>query len=182
MLTDYNEYLEGVKIWYNGTTLNWRNVSEEEVIVNPDSGCLNGSLTNVDNSGSSSYILTGLMPYMQYDIFLMPFYKMLLGKPSNTMTSFTEEEGKLCYLLYEMSFSVVVFMFSVCFSAICTSPKRDGGRNKRNVGVDTVGATTCEYVERRTHRLFGKFRFNFKLVNCLLYTNFYARVVNVSGE
>ncbi|KOB78705.1 Roundabout, isoform B, partial [Operophtera brumata] len=94
VLTDYNEYLEGVKIWYNGTTLNWRNVTDEELILNsaPDSACSNGSLTNVDNSGSSIYILTGLMAYTQYDIFLMPYYKMLLGKPSNMMTSYTEEE------------------------------------------------------------------------------------------
>lgn len=106
MLTDYNEYLEGVKIWYNGTTLNWRNVTYEEVTMNSglDSACSNGSLTNVDNSGSSSYVLTGLVAYMQYDIFLMPFYKNLLGKPSNMMTGYTDEEGKL--LLYEMRFFV----------------------------------------------------------------------------
>lgn len=101
MLTDYNEYLEGVKIWYNGTTLNWRNVTEEDVMIPQFDGilCSNGSLTNVDNSGSSSYILTGLMPYMQYDVFVMPFYKILLGKPSNMMTGYTEEEGKQCYIL-----------------------------------------------------------------------------------
>lgn len=95
MLTDYNEYLEGVKIWYNGTTLNWRNVTDEELILKStsDSACSNGSLTNVDNSGSSIYILTGLMAFTQYDIFLMPYYKMLLGKPSNMMTGYTEEEG-----------------------------------------------------------------------------------------
>lgn len=98
MLTDYNEYLEGVKIWYNGTSLNWRNATEEEItILNPTHAdavlCSNGSLMNVDNSGSSSYILSGLMPYTQYDIFLMPFYKMLLGKPSNLMTGYTDEDG-----------------------------------------------------------------------------------------
>lgn len=95
VLTDYNEYLEGVKIWYNGTTLNWRNITEEDLTQqNSHSNtilCLNGSLTNVDNSGSSSYILSGLMTYTQYDIFLMPFYKTLLGKPSNMMSGFTDE-------------------------------------------------------------------------------------------
>ncbi|KAM3966923.1 netrin receptor DCC [Aphomia sociella] len=97
VLTDYNEYLEGVKIWYNGTTLNWKNVTSEEVSIlnSSHSGavlCSNGSLTNVDNSGSSSYILSGLMAYTQYDIFLMPFYKLLLGKPSNLMTGYTDED------------------------------------------------------------------------------------------
>lgn len=71
-------------------------------------------------------------------------------------------------------------MFSVCFSTICAAPERDGGRNKRNVGVDTMGAATCEHVERRTYRLFGKFSFHFELVNCLLFVNFYVyEVVNV---
>ncbi|KAG6441228.1 neogenin [Manduca sexta] len=97
VLTDYNEYLEGVKIWYNGTTLNWRNATDEDTtIINSSHSdsilCSNGSLMNVDNSGSSSYILTGLMAYTQYDIFLMPFYKMLLGKPSNMMLGYTEED------------------------------------------------------------------------------------------
>lgn len=96
MLTDYNEYLEGVKIWYNGTSLNWRNSSEEITILDSSQveSCSNGSLTNVDNSGSSSYVLSGLLPYTQYDIFLMPYYKMLLGKPSNSMIGYTDEDGK----------------------------------------------------------------------------------------
>lgn len=102
--TDYNEYLEGVKIWYNGTSLNWRNASDEITILNASHSeamlCSNGSLTDVDNSGSSSYILSGLMAYTQYDVFLMPFYKMLLGKPSNLMTGYTDEDGKIIiYLL-----------------------------------------------------------------------------------
>ncbi|CAH0723670.1 unnamed protein product, partial [Brenthis ino] len=94
VLTDYNEYLEGVKIWYNGTSLNWRNSSEEITILNSSQveSCSNGSLTNVDNSGSSSYVLSGLLAYTQYDIFLMPYYKMLLGKPSNSMVGYTDED------------------------------------------------------------------------------------------
>lgn len=113
MLTDYNEYLEGVKIWYNGTTLNWRNITNEEVAIlsSSHSGailCSNGSLTNVDNSGSSSYILSGLMAYTQYDIFVMPFYKMLLGKPSNLMSGYTHEDGEnhLCFYKYIYFFGI----------------------------------------------------------------------------
>ncbi|VVD00378.1 unnamed protein product [Leptidea sinapis] len=94
VLTDYNEYLEGVKIWYNGTSLNWRNSSEDFIILNSSQvdRCSNGSLTNVDNSGSSSYTLSGLKPFTEYDVFLMPFYKMLLGKPSNSMAGYTDED------------------------------------------------------------------------------------------
>lgn len=54
----------------------------------------NFTMTTVHNSGSSSHLLTGLMPYAQYNIFLMPFYKLLLGKPSNMKSGFTEEDGK----------------------------------------------------------------------------------------
>lgn len=118
-MTDYNEYLEGVKIWYNGTILNWRNATDEEITLlnpaHPDVLCSNGSLMNVDNSGSSSYILTGLMAYTQYDIFLMPFYKMLLGKPSNLMTGFTDEEGKELQSL----FSVFVYLMDVVAYFMC---------------------------------------------------------------
>ncbi|KAJ2938981.1 hypothetical protein O0L34_g18958 [Tuta absoluta] len=96
VLTDYNEYLEGVKIWYNGTSLNWRNATEDITVLSSTHTegvlCSNGSLTDVDNSGSSSYILSGLMAYTQYDIFVMPFYKMLLGKPSNLLAGFTDED------------------------------------------------------------------------------------------
>lgn len=96
MVTDYNEYLEGVKIWYNGTYKNWLNATEElqNSSMSMTTLCSNGSLTNVDNSGSSSFVLSELMPYTQYDVFLMPFYKTLLGKPSNLISSTTSEEGK----------------------------------------------------------------------------------------
>lgn len=99
-MTDYNEYLEGVKIWYNGTSLNHlieihntmpSNASVDNAI---QSKLGNFSITTVHNSGSSSHVLTGLMAYSQYDIFIMPFYKLLLGKPSNLKSGFTEEDGK----------------------------------------------------------------------------------------
>lgn len=133
MLTDYNEYLEGVKIWYNGTSLNWRNSSEEITILDSSQveSCSNGSLTNVDNSGSSSYVLSGLLPYTQYDIFLMPYYKMLLGKPSNSMIGYTDEDGEffnnfiIVYSLYIHN----ILLVSNNFSATCSTPKRDSGCN-----------------------------------------------------
>lgn len=103
-MTDYNEYLEGVKIWFNGTALNKKylievengehlNKSFKESLVEFNK-YTNFSTTTVHNSGSSSHILTGLLPYAQYDVFLMPFYKLLLGKPSNLKTGFTDEDSK----------------------------------------------------------------------------------------
>lgn len=102
VLTDYNEYLEGVKIWFNGTSLNKQyvlvenyehfNVSYKESLVEFKK-FENFSMTTVHNSGSSSHVLTGLLPYAQYNVFLMPFYKLLLGKPSNMRSGFTDEYG-----------------------------------------------------------------------------------------
>ncbi|XP_026731821.1 neogenin-like isoform X3 [Trichoplusia ni] len=101
VLTDYNEYLEGVKIWFNGTSLNRQYVIEEDYrhsnISYKESLAdfrkyENFSMTTVHNSGSSSHVLTGLLPHAQYDVFLMPFYKLLLGKPSNMKSGVTEED------------------------------------------------------------------------------------------
>ncbi|CAB3235805.1 unnamed protein product [Arctia plantaginis] len=101
VLTDYNEYLEGVKIWFNGTSLNKQyvfvedyehfNVSYKESLLEFKK-FENFSMTTVHNSGSSSHVLTGLLPYAQYNVFLMPFYKLLLGKPSNMRSGVTEED------------------------------------------------------------------------------------------
>ncbi|KAI5644534.1 immunoglobulin i-set domain-containing protein [Phthorimaea operculella] len=101
VMTDYNEYLEGVKIWFNGTSINKPHAFEAQnaPTTNGSIDSLaelvkheNFTMTTVHNSGSSSHVLTGLMPYAQYDIFLMPFYKLLLGKPSNMKSGFTEED------------------------------------------------------------------------------------------
>lgn len=101
VLTDYNEYLEGVKIWFNGTSINRPALDIHKVQQSNVSFSIkdfrkyeNFTMTTVHNSGSSSHVLTGLLPYAQYDVFLMPFYKLLLGKPSNLKTGFTEEDGK----------------------------------------------------------------------------------------
>ncbi|RVE53566.1 hypothetical protein evm_001707 [Chilo suppressalis] len=102
VLTDYNEYLEGVKIWFNGTSLNRKFAMETQISQVSNTTLIdslvefskfeNFSMTTVHNSGSSSHVLTGLMPYAQYDVFLMPFYKLLLGKPSNLKAGFTDED------------------------------------------------------------------------------------------
>ncbi|XP_050665497.1 neogenin-like [Leptidea sinapis] len=100
VMTDYNEYLEGVKIWFNGTSLNKEHAFEyysQQSNISLDAFVEltrheNFTMTTIHNSGSSSHILTGLIPYAKYNIFLMPFYKLLLGKPSNIKSGFTEED------------------------------------------------------------------------------------------
>ncbi|XP_045767357.1 netrin receptor DCC-like isoform X1 [Maniola jurtina] len=101
VLTDYNEYLEGVKIWFNGTSLNRQHAVDFQNVHQTNNSLEsfieltkydNFTMTTVHNSGSSSHLLTGLMPYAKYNIFLMPFYKLLLGKPSNMKSGLTEED------------------------------------------------------------------------------------------
>ncbi|CAK1579452.1 unnamed protein product [Parnassius mnemosyne] len=100
VMTDYNEYLEGVKILFNGSSFNRKfalEVQNTQLNTTVDSLAElskfdNFSMTTVHNSGSSSHILTGLLPYAQYNVFLMPFYKLLLGKPSNMKSGHTEED------------------------------------------------------------------------------------------
>lgn len=53
-------------------------------------------MTTVLNGGSaSSCTLTGLMKYTKYEIFLIPFYKTVEGKPSNMIEIQTMEDGML---------------------------------------------------------------------------------------
>lgn len=113
VLTDYNEYLEGVKIWFNGTSLNRHHAIDFQNIHQTNDSLEsfieltkydNFTMTTVHNSGSSSHLLTGLMPYAKYNIFLMPFYKLLLGKPSNMRSGLTDEDSK--YLIRNHFFSI----------------------------------------------------------------------------
>lgn len=107
-MTDYNEYLEGVKIWFNGSSVNEKYIIDLEYNQHSNQSLKdnltelrkyeNFTMTTVHNSGSSSHVLTGLLPYAQYDVFLMPFYKLLLGKPSNLRSGFTEEDGEFIFL------------------------------------------------------------------------------------
>lgn len=131
--------MEGVKIWFNGTSLNWRNATDDEITllnpVHPDVLCSNGSLMNIDNSGSSSYVLTGLMAYTQYDIFLMPFYKMLLGKPSNLMTGYTDEDGK--------DFLFVLFVYWMWLHTLCVGDILVPSAPPQSVTAGVINATSA---------------------------------------
>lgn len=51
-------------------------------------------LTILNGGGASSCTLTGLQPYTLYELFIVPFYKSVEGKPSNSHIARTLEEGK----------------------------------------------------------------------------------------
>lgn len=112
-----------MKIWFNGTAVNKPHLLElhNTQYSNTSIDSLaelskheNFTMTTVHNSGSSSHILTGLIPYAQYDVFLMPFYKLLLGKPSNMKTGLTEEDGNAHFVYcYDLNIRRKLFNFQL---------------------------------------------------------------------
>lgn len=108
LLIDYDEYLEGIYIRYKQLpaeqeVLKQRHVSpsknqdEEEPQLKIQDKKQNNteefSVVSVKNGGSTSYLLQDLRPNTKYDIFLVPYYKMLQGKPSNARSGKTLEDG-----------------------------------------------------------------------------------------
>lgn len=51
-------------------------------------------LTILNGGGASSCTLTGLLQYTLYEFFIVPFYKSVEGKPSNSRLARTLEDGK----------------------------------------------------------------------------------------
>ena len=48
--------------------------------------------TVMNSAGAASHIITGLRKYTEYEVFLMPFYKMMEGQPSNSLHIQTLED------------------------------------------------------------------------------------------
>lgn len=51
-------------------------------------------LTILNGGGASSCTLTGLVQYTLYEFFIVPFYKSVEGKPSNSRLARTLEDGE----------------------------------------------------------------------------------------
>lgn len=54
------------------------------------------------NSGTTTYEVNGLLKFTQYEFFLVPFYKTIEGKPSNSRIVRTLEAGK-----HSISFNLI---------------------------------------------------------------------------
>jgi len=52
-------------------------------------------LTILNGGGASSCTITGLVQYTLYEFFIVPFYKSVEGKPSNSRIARTLEDGEL---------------------------------------------------------------------------------------
>lgn len=51
-------------------------------------------LTVLHGGGASACTMTGLAKYRQYEFFIVPFYKTVDGRPSNSRVARTLEDGK----------------------------------------------------------------------------------------
>lgn len=51
-------------------------------------------IVTVLNAGATSYTVTGLQKYSRYNFFLVPFYKTVEGRPSNSRIIQTLEDGE----------------------------------------------------------------------------------------
>ena len=51
-------------------------------------------MLTVLNAGASSCNINGLEKYTTYEFFIVPFYKAVEGKPSNSRIASTLEDGK----------------------------------------------------------------------------------------
>jgi hypothetical protein len=66
-------------------------------------------LTVLHAGGASGFQVTGLAKYTRYEFFLVPFYKTVDGRPSNSRMARTLEGGKKKYLLQILKIIKVSF-------------------------------------------------------------------------
>lgn len=77
-------------------------------------------LVTVLNAGATSYTVTYLSKYTNYEFFLVPFFKSVLGQPSNLKTVQTLEDGlsiyfSLCLLyIYILTYSTTQTQVHTC--------------------------------------------------------------------
>lgn len=94
-------------------------------------------LTVLNGGGASTCTVNGLLKYQSYEFFIVPFYKTVEGKPSNSRIARTLEDGKLLFLL-TLFFRL---QYSLCFVSVlmgydwffCAGKK--GIENSKSVGI-----------------------------------------------
>ena len=85
------------------------------------------TVMNSESDGAASHIITGLRKYTEYEVFLMPFYKMMEGQPSNSLHIQTLEDvpsGIFIMIFYFLHYfnvknsSVPLFFHEITFCII----------------------------------------------------------------
>ena len=76
------------------------------------------TVMNSESDGAASHIITGLRKYTEYEVFLMPFYKMMEGQPSNSLHIQTLEDvpsGIFIMIFYSLHYFSVKKSFVQLF-------------------------------------------------------------------
>lgn len=68
--------------------------------VAPDLPKAYSMLTVLHTSGASGFTVNNLAKYSRYEFFLVPFFKTVEGRPSNSRQIRTAEDGKFIFLFY----------------------------------------------------------------------------------
>lgn len=71
--------------------------------LDADANDLYKMLTVLNGGGASTCTITGLRIYTRYEFFVVPFYKSVEGKPSNSRIARTLEDGKCWKRLFSCS-------------------------------------------------------------------------------
>lgn len=75
------EFLDGFYLYYRGKNLTSRNSTFMKILSNA-------------TELSGAYLVSSLQPSINYMFFLVPFYKHIKGRPSNSRTAKTFEDCK----------------------------------------------------------------------------------------
>lgn len=67
-------------------------------------------------NGASACTITGLMKYTLYEFFIIPFYKSVEGKPSNSRTARTMEDGKYYFLFIYFIYLNIYVLFQIFYT------------------------------------------------------------------
>ena len=80
-----------------------------------ESGESTYKMLTVLNAGASSCNINGLEKYTTYEFFIVPFYKAVEGKPSNSRIASTLEDGKhlfVCLIIRNVSNIYWIYLLS----------------------------------------------------------------------
>ena len=55
---------------------------------------LNFDVVTISGGGTRSHTLSDLRPFTKYSIFIVPYYKLIKGRPSNMKVVTTREDGE----------------------------------------------------------------------------------------
>lgn len=72
-------------------------------------------LTVLNGGGASTCTVVGLLKYSLYEFFIVPFYKSVEGKPSNSRSARTMEDGKRWCMNMHFLFPILYIIYTFTY-------------------------------------------------------------------